>query len=38
MRIEKALFLAVLALFGSVNSQATTLSADKDVIETDSFF
>jgi hypothetical protein len=38
MRIEKALFLAVLGLFGFVNTQSTTLSADTDVTETDSFY
>jgi hypothetical protein len=38
MRIEKALFLAVLGLFGFVSTQSTTLSADTDVTESDSFY
>jgi hypothetical protein len=38
MRIEKALFLTVLGLFGFVNTQSTTMSADTDVTESDSFY
>lgn len=38
MRIEKALFFAILGLFGAVHSQTSTLSADTDVTQTDSFY